>query len=370
MNPTAVKSTPKNILIALTGGTICSFANANGEQRADTERAQTLIVQKFRDGDSPYRGEDTVVFDTKSPLDILSENMTVAHWQTLVRSLREYDLSRYDGVIVLHGTDTLAYTASLLALLLAGTPVPVFLVSSQLPLYEDAANGNDNFRTAVEQIVDGIQPNVYVAYRNDEPVDGGTASTMYIHYAAHLLQCPNHSNNFTSADMQAITPHAAFGGKATPARPMLLYDCGELKNCVLNVTPYVGIDYSRFSLDGVRVVLHHTYHSGTMAVNPYHPRPRAEEEQHLDCTKDSVMYLKSLCDKAAPAVELYIEPCDKDAAYLYETTGIVLRGGVGTAWRTTSEMAYVKLLVGCALGYEGAALQRFMDEEIGGEFIR
>ncbi len=361
---------PKKILIILTGGTICSFANANGEQESNTKKAQMLIVQNFRNSDSIFRDEAFVKFDTKRPLDILSENMTIKHWNTLIGKLKRYDFSKYSGVIILHGTDTLAYTSSLLSLLLCDIKIPVFMVGSQLPLYEPKANGNENFKTAVEHIIKGIKPNVYVAYRNDEVVKNKTVSTMYIHYGAHLLQCPNHSNNFYSLDMKKITKGTFFKGEESCGGHELLHACGKLKNCVLQIHPFVGIDYSRFSLRGIKAVLHHTYHSGTMAVNPYHKNVGLSEKQAIDYSKDSIMHLINRCNNANPKVDVYIEPCDREKAYRYETTGIVLRNSVKTSWRTTSEMAYVKLLLGCALELEGEQLQEFINQEINGEFIR
>lgn len=360
-----MKKNPKKILIILTGGTICSFANDNGEQASNTKKAQTLIVQNFRNGDSRYKGKQNVTFYTKNPLDILSENMTVKHWNTLIRNLKKYDFSRYDGVIILHGTDTLGFTAPLLSILLAGIKIPVFLVSSQLPIYENAANGNENFKTAVEHIINGIKPNVYVAYRNEETANGKAMRTMYLHLAAHLTQCPNHSNNFYSSDMHPLTEGEFYEGKETAQLKMPLLSLEKLENCVLKIDPYVGLDYSRFSLKGVKVVLHHTYHSSTMAVNP-----EREDKRNIGYTTASVMSLKRRCDNAKQPIELYIEPCNKQETYLYDTTGLVLRQNVGTSWRTTSEMAYAKLLIGASLGYAGEKLQNYIDTEINGEFIR
>lgn len=345
------------ILLILTGGTICSFANEQGEREADTSRAQTLIVENFRNGGSPLA--NTATFDAVSPLDILSENMTVTHWNTLLEALKTYDFSKYDGVIILHGTDTLAYTASLLSVLLAGIKIPVFMVSSQLPIYMADANGNHNFRCAVELIADGIAPNVYAIYRNDEIVDGKRASQMYLHYASHLRQCANHSDNFYSVDMIPLTSNAPAVVEA-PAREMLLYACPALSSCVLCVSPYVGIDYSRYNLEGVKAVLHGSYHSSTMSVNPY-----GHTEQS---TPDSILYLKEMCDAHSPAIPLFLHPCNKDA-YAYETTGIALRAGALPIFDTTPEMAYVKLLVGCTMGLTGESLAAFLAEDINGEGI-
>lgn len=334
------KTKRHNILLILTGGTICSFANEKGEQESDVKRAETLIVKNFRDR---YQGDD-VKFHTKRPLDILSENMTIKHWNKLITKLKGYDFSKYDGVIILHGTDTLAYTASLLSILLAGIQAPVFLVSSQLPVYKEESNGNANFKTAVELIAKGVKPNVYAVYRNDD-------GQMYVHYASHLLQCDNYSNNLYSCDM---TPADKFMGKATERDNMLLYNVGKLSPCVLRIVPYVGIRYDLFSLKGVKAVVHGAYHSGTMCVEPCDSR-------------DSIMSLKKRCDKND--IPLFIEPCDKDA-YAYETTGYILRSGGRAVSGMTSEMAYVKTLIGCGNGLSGDALESFINTEINGEFIK
>lgn len=361
-------SAKHHILLILTGGTICSFENAKGEQEADTERAQAVIVQNFRQSDCVYRDEACVAFDVRRPLDILSENMTVTHWNTLIHHLKSYDFSLYDGVILLHGTDTLAYTASLLSLLMAGTKIPILLVSAILPLYNENTNGNANFKAAVELILNGIRPNVYAVYRNTEIVKGQASHTMYLHLGAHLLQCANHSDNFYSCDSIPLrVDNACAEGRACKAREMPLYTCGELFPCVLRILPYVGMDYRHFDLNGVRAVLHGTYHSSTMTVNPY---SAAHEDTKSANSPDSILYLKRRCDEHVPPIPLWIEPCQPEKTYLYETTGIVLRSGVGAIWEMTSEMAYVKLLLGCAKGLVGDALNEYLHTEINGEFIR
>lgn len=351
------------ILLILTGGTICSFADERGERGADVERAQTLIVKNFREGVT--EAERNVEFEVKHPLNILSENMTTVHWNILIEDMKTYDFSGYDGIIMLHGTDTLAYTASLLSLLLAGISIPVFLVSSQLPIYMPEANGNANFKAAVGLILNGIRPNVYVVYRNCAEKEN-QEETMYLHYGAHLLQCANHSNDFYSVDMQEISTVTGYC-KEQPAdsKEMLLYQCKELKPCVLRIEPYVGVDYSRYSLKGVKAVLHGTYHSSTMAVNPYEDKAGIK-----GATKGhSILSLLERCQNRKEPIPLFIEPCNEEA-YDYETTGMVLRSGASAIWRMTPEMSYVKLLIGCAMGYKRESLLEFTNREINGEFVR
>lgn len=351
----------KNILLILTGGTICSFANANGEQAANTKKAQTLIVENFRKGNSPYKSEGCVRFTSVSPLNVLSENLTPAHWNVLIRALKSYDFSQYDGIVILHGTDTLAYTASLLSLLLGGLSIPVILVSSQLGLDNPDANGNANFRAAVELIVNGIAPNVYAVYRNEENGGKETNRTLYLHYGAHLLQCANRSDSFYSADMTAIDPENAScaGVAAKPDKP-LLFDSRFDGLCakVLKIQPYVGLDYSSFSLNGVDAVVHGCYHSCTVATDTALTK--------TDGKDFSILQFLARCQAQIPPVPLFLEPYEKTT---YETTGDALRSGILPIRGLTSEMAYVKTLVGCSMGFCGAELYAFIESDLNREHL-
>ncbi len=334
------------ILLVLTGGTICSFSDEKGEKSTDIEKAKSLIVEKFRKTDSKYRG---VEFENRMPIDTLSENMTLDKWNTLISALKGYDLSEYKGVIILHGTDTLAYTSSLLSLLLAGIKVPVFLVSSQESLESDTANGNENFRVAVEFIMNGIVPNVYVPYKNSD-------GKMYLHLGAHLTQCAPLSNDFYSLDAKVLETDGSDGvlGVKFETNSNLLEKIGELFPCVLKITPYVALDYSVFNMDKIKAVVHGTYHSQTLC---------AEEES----SKFSVFALsKCFRDEKtgkAPEIPLFIEPCnykENENKSCYETTALAVKKGAISVWGMTSEMVYVKALVGTALGKERETLVDFM----------
>ena len=94
-----------SILVILTGGTICSSTNEKGQRYSDAGNVK--IIEAFKKSHSPFA--DKVHFETMTPTDILSENMTLDAWNTLITTLRDQiDWSHYSGVIMLHGTDTLA----------------------------------------------------------------------------------------------------------------------------------------------------------------------------------------------------------------------------------------------------------------------
>ncbi len=81
------------------------------------------------------------------PID--SSDMSPAHWQDIARSIAEnYD--DYDGFVVLHGTDTMAYTASALSFMLDGLDKPVIITGSQLPIGEVRTDGEENLITALQ----------------------------------------------------------------------------------------------------------------------------------------------------------------------------------------------------------------------------
>ena len=333
------------ILVLLTGGTICSTEDESGSRFSDVENVR--IIEHFRANNPEYA--DRVDFDRLAPLDVLSENMTLGTWNRLLDCFRrEIDWSAYKGIIMLHGTDTLAYTAALLSITLTGTPIPVCMVSAQLPLHHAQTNGHANFRAAVELILGGIAPNVYAVYRN---MDG----VMYLHYGAHLLQCASYSNDFFSADAVKLPDNAcaSFTGTAYQTEETLLKKLSPLAPTVLKLTPYVGMDYSRITLTNVRAIVIETYHSESVCV-----------ERSRGVGSYSGASILSLLDRCKVAgIPLFLAPCSEDA-YSYESTRDAILKEAASLYGMTAEMAYVKLLVGCALGYEGDALVRFAKKRI------
>lgn len=81
------------------------------------------------------------------PID--SADMDAEHWQTIARSIAE-NYHRYDGFVVLHGTDTMAYTASALSFMLQNLQKPVIITGSQLPIGEVRTDGEENLITALQ----------------------------------------------------------------------------------------------------------------------------------------------------------------------------------------------------------------------------
>lgn len=140
----------KKVLIIYTGGTI-------GMKRTEQGYcpAPDFLEGELRTIPDMMR-EDFPLWDLyeMSPL-LDSSNMTFTEWNEIARTIYER-YGEYDGFVVLHGTDTMAYTASALSFILRGLHKPVILTGSQIPLSEVRSDGRDNLITSVLIASEGV----------------------------------------------------------------------------------------------------------------------------------------------------------------------------------------------------------------------
>lgn len=90
---------------------------------------------------------DIEVFTVKPPID--SSNVSVENWVDMARIIRD-NYSRYDGFVILHGTDTMSYSASALSFMLENLSKPVIFTGSQIPIGILRTDGRENLITAIE----------------------------------------------------------------------------------------------------------------------------------------------------------------------------------------------------------------------------
>lgn len=373
----------KKICVLLTGGTICSVPDSNEKNRSDATAVRTILTDFYsNETDSPFSKDVDFDIKTLSP-DILSENMTVGAWNEILHIFKnEIVFDDYVGIIILHGTDTLAYTASFLSLVLAGINIPVCMVSSQLRLgrhingkwqKDEKANGYANFRASVELIMNGIAPNVYAVYRNEKNCNH-EPDELLVHYGAHLLQCPNHSNNFHSYDEMPIpdASNATLSGTPFETDGRYFEKIESLCDKILMVMPYTNLRYSAISLDGIRAIIHGTYHSESVCIGRLkdksaHKNGKISASDILDSDRPfSILTLIDACKKRD--IPLFLAPCDKES-FAYGTTSDALAFGALSIPNTTLELAYAKLIIGCSLGKKGPELIKFLNTGINHEFI-
>ena len=128
----------KNVLLLTTGGTIASRPGSDG---LVPEESPPELMQAVAGLRRHYR------IDCRSILSLDSSNIQAEEWQLIARSV--YDaLPSYDGIVITHGTDTMAYTASMLSFMLVNLDKPVVLTGSQLPISSPLSDAPGNLATA------------------------------------------------------------------------------------------------------------------------------------------------------------------------------------------------------------------------------
>ncbi len=147
------------ILVIFTGGTIGSSA---GEEYITLDNAKPYkLIELYREN---YGRE--VEFHTSEPYTVLSENMDCKMYLKLAKEVKSHIDEGYDGIIVTHGSDTIQYSAAMLAYVLGNKTIPVMLVASNYVLEDWRANGLINFACAVEFIRGRRGRGVFVPYAN------------------------------------------------------------------------------------------------------------------------------------------------------------------------------------------------------------
>ena len=142
----------KHILLITTGGTIASVPGGEGLEphRSDVMERELQMLRTYYD----ISVRDVMCLD--------SSNIRPEEWQQLARTIFEKQTS-YDGIVVSHGTDTMAYTASAVTFMLPDIDLPVVFTGSQLPLRDMLSDGPDNLRTAFAMAASG-RPGIFLAF--------------------------------------------------------------------------------------------------------------------------------------------------------------------------------------------------------------
>jgi len=132
-----------SILVIYTGGTIGMIKDEKSGSlipfNFENIYEQVPILEKF---------DYQLDFHCFDPI-LDSSNMSPDNWVKIVEVI-ETNYEEYDGFVILHGSDTMAYTASALSFMLENLNKPVIITGSQLPLGVLRTDGRDNFITAIE----------------------------------------------------------------------------------------------------------------------------------------------------------------------------------------------------------------------------
>ena len=147
------KFSQKNILIISTGGTFNCVQTEEGLKPQFDE-------SKLRESLKPVTSECELIFENLFLID--SCNVVPKHWKLIAECVNKYYKSQ-DGIVIIHGTDTLAYTSSMLSHMLKGIPIPVIITGSQLSIVNPVADALENMRVAIYMAKNNY-PGVFVVF--------------------------------------------------------------------------------------------------------------------------------------------------------------------------------------------------------------
>ena len=217
------------LLLLLTGGTMLMMPSPKGAGgrtlTLDDERTSRDLVAEVP---SLARLAD---FDTKHLFQMDSANMQPADWVTIAREVHT-QLSAYDGIVVVHGTDTMAYTASALALMLGPLPKPVVLTGSQKPIVEVRTDARQNL---IDAAIVATLPVPEVAVVSGARALRGARSTKRDAWAFSAFDSPN------LPPLVELGIGVDVGAHVRKPEPLADFD-GRLEPRVLAVRVFPGLD--------------------------------------------------------------------------------------------------------------------------------
>jgi L-asparaginase len=320
------------LLALYTGGTIGMQMSAAGLVPASgfevcLRRQQTLQAQPL---------PEWIFRELLPPID--SANMNQHNWLAMVTAIRAgIEQDSCDGVLLLHGTDTLAYSAAALSFLLLGLPVPVILSGSMLPANAEGSDAWANLFGAMRALQAGVTPGVHL-YFNGVLLHGARVSKL-------------RSDAFDAFDVlprQRHSPRAeripASIDYRQPRRPVNL--------AVLAFYPGIQASHVRALLDsGVQGLLLECYGSGTG------PADDAELLGVLTAAHERGVVLAAISQCAHGHVEFGVYAAGSQLA----SAGLISAGGM------TREAALGKLFALLGAGLSQAEVEHWFAQDVCGE---
>ncbi len=336
-----------SILLIYTGGTIGMIENpeTGALENFNLEQLQKHVpeLQKFSFHIGTYQ------FDP--PMD--SSNMDPEAWCKLVHIISD-NYEKYTGFVILHGTDTMAYTASALSFMLEGLSKPVILTGSQLPIGVLRTDGKENLLTSIE-----------IASAQDEQGQP-LVPEVSIFFENHLMRGnrtikmnAENFNAFRSFNYPVLASagiHIKYNNVQirceNPSRKLKPHYLLDTNIAVLKLFPGIqeNVVASVLNIEGLKAVVLETYGSGNA--------PRKE------------WFLRRLREASERGIVIVnITQCVAGTVEMerYDTGYQLIQAGVVCGHDSTTESAVTKLMFLAGHGYSPEEIRKYMNISMAGE---
>lgn len=333
----------RRIYIAHTGGTIGMRRTPDGYRPVPGHLAERMAeMAELSDPEMPeYRLREY------EPL-LDSAGMRPGDWVRVARDIAERH-DRYDGFVVLHGTDTMAYTASALPFLLDGLRKPVIVTGSQIPLREVRNDARENLITAMLAAARADIPEVCLLFGSR--LLRGCRSTKVAANRFEAFDSPNFPSLARIGVGIDIRRHLVRTPPPSPARPEVVWT-GTPPVAALRIFPGISADLVRSVVrPPLRGLVLETYGMGNAPVND----------------EGLMAALGEATDRGAVIVNCTQCLSGRVRMDAYATGSGLARAGVVGGHDMTAEAALAKMICLFGRGWDAEAVREAMGRSVAGE---
>ena len=331
----------KSILIVYTGGTIGMVPTANGySPRPGVFRAALDDIRVMHHPAMPRW--DFLELD---PI-LDSSNIAVEEWNKIGSVIGE-NYARYDGFVVMHGTDTMAYTASALSFMLENLAKPVVLTGSQIPLCELRSDGRDNLVTSMQVAAEGRVCEVCLCF-GGRILRGNRA----IKSSADGMIAFASPNCAPLAEVGISTRYLDSAFRPLPAEAFHFQRFENIPIGVIKVFPGIQFElFEKIVTESLRGVVLETFGAGNIPSSSGTLLPIVEKAVRCG----AVVVVCSQCPQGTVSLGAY------------ETSSALKRAGVVSGHDLTTEAAIAKLYYLFSKGLGLGEIKSAMEHDICGE---